>query len=244
MGCLSRVGCLAVIAGAGAVGFWLYGDRFPSELSRAAVQASEKAGEVSKGVVGTTPAVYRDSVRAAERSIAWVSMGKASGGRTNALTRLSRRNGPAFVSLGAGELAAMLAAPLRGQLPESATGLQLAMQDNRLLVRSVIDLGEVAGDGTLGRLLGTALSGRDSLRVAGTLDLLRPGVAQYRVEQLRLKGVDVPPRLIPTVLGALRRDSTTDGLAGDGLAIPLPRAVADLRLAKGRLTLYKAVPAP
>jgi len=88
------------------------------------------------------------------------------------------------------------------------------------------------------------LSGRDSVQFGGTLTPLRPGMAQYRVESLRLKGVDVPPRLIPLVIGSLRRGARTDGLDDNAFALPLPRVVADLRLANSRLTLYKAVPAP
>lgn len=244
MGCLSRVGCLVVLAGGAAVGFWLYGDRFPDTLSRAAVQASEKAGEVSKGVVGTTPAVYRDSVRAAEKQIAWVGIGSASKSRPASLARLSRRNGPAYVSLGATELAALLSSALRGQLPQSAQRLQLALPDDRLLVRAAIDVSEIAGDGTLGRLLGTALAGRDSLRLAGTVELVRPGLAQYRVYELRVKGIDVPPRLIPTVLGALRRGERPEGLAEDGVPLEIPKAVADIRMVKGRLTLYRSIVTP
>jgi hypothetical protein len=244
MGCLSRVGCLVVLAGGAAVGFWLYGDRFPSELSRAAVQASEKAGEVSKGVVGTTPAVYRDSVRAAEKKIAWVGIGRASGAKPPSLSRLTRRNGPAYVTLGATELAALVGGAVRGQLPQSAQRLQLALQDERLLLRAAIDVSEIAGDGTLGRLLGTALAGRDSLRLAGTLDLVRPGLAQYRVSDLRVKGIDVPPRLIPTVLGALRRGERPEGLAENGVPLEIPKAVADIRLVNGRLTLYRALATP
>ena len=59
-----------------------------------------------------------------------------------------------------------------------------------------------------------------------------------------IKGINVPPRMIPTVVGALRRGPRTDGLANDALAVRLPRTVADLRIAKGRLILYKTIPTP
>jgi hypothetical protein len=86
-----------------------------------------------------------------------------------------------------------------------------------------------------------ALDGRDTLRMAGTLDLVRPGLAEYRVRELRMAGIAVPPRLIPSVLGALRRAAAADSLPTDALPIPLPKAVADVRVANGKVTLYKAV---
>ncbi|MCC6430624.1 MAG: hypothetical protein IT354_06915 [Gemmatimonadaceae bacterium] len=273
MSCLSRIGCLVVVVGAGAAGWWLYGDQLPSTLSRAAGRAADKVSDVS-GTAMPGSRTRRDTV-SAERgtrgagaragddtsrsdALAWATIVSSSEGATgarsgtgasaspsaSALAPLTRRDGPAFVNLGAGELATALGGALPRQLPKSATRVQLALDGDQLLVRAALDATEIAGDGTLGRLLGTALSGRDSVQFGGTLTPLRPGMAQYRVESLRLKGVDVPPRLIPLVIGSLRRGARTDGLDDNAFALPLPRVVADLRLANSRLTLYKAVPAP
>jgi hypothetical protein len=104
-----------------------------------------------------------------------------------------------------------------------------------------VDLRDLAGDGALRGLLGVALDGRDTVRMAGTLDLMRPGLTAYRVRELRMAGIDVPPRLIPSLLGALRRAAAADSLPSDALPIPLPNVVADVRVANGRITLYKAV---
>ncbi|MBL0171361.1 MAG: hypothetical protein IPP90_11620 [Gemmatimonadaceae bacterium] len=246
MGCLSRIGCLVVVVGAGAVGYWLYGDRLPSELSRAAGKAVDKVSEATGGRSTGTPSSRRDSAINPERAITWATI-EPSGPRnssTKVAAALGARDGPAFVTLGAGDLAALLSSELPSQLPKSASNLQVALEGDQLLVRAAIDVTEIAGDGTLGRLLGTALSGRDSVQFAGTIEPLRPGFAQFRVDALRLKGINVPPRLIPTFIGAIRRGPRAAGLADNALALPLPRTVADLRIANGRLTLYKAVPNP
>ena len=113
--------------------------------------------------------------------------------------------------------------------------------DEQVLLRSVVDLRDIAGDGALRGLLGVALEGRDTLRLAGTLDVVRPGLAEYRVRELRIKGIDVPPRLIPSLIGAMRRAVVADSLPSNALPIPLPKAVADVRVANGKVTLYKAV---
>jgi len=149
------------------------------------------------------------------------------------------------VSLRAPELAAVLATGMVKVLPSSATRSEVAVVDEQVLMRTVVELRDVAGDGALGSLLGVALNGRDTLRMAGTLDLVRPGLAEYRVRELRMAGIDVPPRLIPSVLGAIRRAAAAaaaaDSLSTDALPIPLPTAVADVRVANGKVTLYKAV---
>ena len=58
-----------------------------------------------------------------------------------------------------------------------------------------------------------------------------------------MAGVDVPPRLIPSLLDAMRRaaQADADSLPTDVLPIPLPKVVADVRVANGKVTLYKAV---
>lgn len=248
MGCLSRIGCLVVVAGAAAVGYWLYGDRLPSELAGAASTAAAKVRDAADGATATLPektsAAKRDSVTRDERAIAWASIADAADKPSTVGAALGQRDGPAFVSLGAADLAALLAIGLPKQLPKSASSLQVAIEDDQVLLRTVLDATDIAGNGTVGKVLGIAMSGRDSVRLAGTIEPLRPGFAQFRVQQLRIKGLSVPPRLIPTVVGALRRGPRESGLAEDALAVRLPRTVADLRITKGRLILYKAIPNP
>jgi hypothetical protein len=47
--------------------------------------------------------------------------------------------------------------------------------------------------------------------------------------------------LIPSLIEAMHRGVTADSLPSDALPIPLPKAVADVRVANGKVTLYKAV---
>lgn len=253
MGCLSRVGCLVVVAAAGAVGYWLYGDRLPSELTRAVSSGAGKVRDAADRATrtidrpkgnGTVRAGDKNAEREAERRIAWATVTPGTAAPPEVIEALKQRDGAAYVTLGAGDLAALAGSGLRKQLPASVSGLQLALEGNQLLARAMVDVSEIAGDGTLGQLLGTALSGRDSVRLVGTVEPLRDGAAQVHIVGLRLKGIDAPPRLIPSFLRALRRGPRAEGLADDALLLPLPRTVADLRITNGRLTLYKAVPTP
>lgn len=246
-----------VLAVGGVGAYWLYGDRLPSVLSRAAsgaasrvTDAATKASERLDSNQGARIASENDAARRAERaklerSIVWARLTTGGTAGREAVARLKRRNGPAYVSLRAPELAGLLAAGVSKALPSTASRPEIAIVDEQLLVRSVVALRDVAGDGALRGLLGIALEGRDTLRMAGTLDLVRPGLAEYRVRELRIKGIDVPPRLIPSLLDAMRRSANAgadaDSLPSDALPIPLPKAVADVRVANGKVTLYKAV---
>ncbi len=253
MGCLSRVGCITLLAVGAVAGYWLYGDRLPTVLSHAASGAASRvtdaattASERFDSNEGARIAAENDSVRRAERArreqdIAWAPLAPAGTAGRDAVAQLARRRGPAYVSLRAPALAGVLAAGLSAALPTSASSLDVAIVDEQLLVRSVVALRDLAGGGALRRVLGAALEGRDTLRLAGTLDVVRPGLAEFRVRALRIKGIDVPPRLIPALIGALRRTAATDALPSDALPIPLPKVVADARVANGKVTLYKAV---
>lgn len=242
-----------VLAVGGVGAYWLYGDRLPSVLSRAATGAASRVTDAATmaserldsnqgaRIASENEAARRTDRAKREQSIAWARLSPGGTAGREAMARLARRNGPAYVSLRAPELAGVLAAGVSKALPSTASRPDLAIVDEQLLVRAVVDVRDLAGDGALRGLLGAALDGRDTLRMAGTLDLVRPGLAEYRVRELRITGIDVPPRLIPSLLGAMRRGAAADSLPTDALPIPLPKAVADVRVANGKVTLYKTV---
>jgi hypothetical protein len=255
LGCLSRIGCLAVLAVGGVAGYWLYGDRLPSVLTRAAsgaasrvTEAVTQASERLDRKQGSRSGAENDAARRAERlqrepAIVWAPLGPAGAAGADAIAPLTRRSGPAYVSLRAAALADVLSAGVSRALPASATRPQVAIVDELVFLRTVVDVRDFAGDGVLRGLLGAALDRRDTLRLTGTLGLVRPGLAEYRVREVHITGIAVPPRLIPSLIDAMRRaaDAGADSLPSDALPILLPKAVADVRVANGKVTLYKAV---
>jgi len=259
VGCLSRIGCLVVLAGAGAAGWYLYGDRFPAEVAHVATRAAESVrdavqspsdrdagGATGRDVGRTGPATGAERARTvgSARPILWATVEPPTGSLTGPLTPLARRDGTAYLSIGAGDVAKLLSRALSAQLPASATAVQVALDSSRLLVRAVVNVAELAGDGTLARVLGTALSGRDTVQLSGTLEMLAPGVALYRVQSARVKGVTIPGPLVPPVMRAMHRGPRIDGVPDDALAVRLPASVGDLRIANGRVIVYKTVPSP
>jgi hypothetical protein len=225
MGCLTRVGCLAVVLATGGGAYWLYGDQLPGRL-----------GQLAGRAAGTTPTVGGGT---AARPIVWASLNDATADGGDAVARLGRANGPQYVTLGAGDLAGFLASALARNLPRSSIDPQVALVGDRILLRAVVDLRDFAGQGAFGSVIGAAMNGRDTLFLSGTLDALRPGMAQYRVRELRLKGINVPPRVIPSLIGTIRPRVAIDGLAADAMPIPMPKFVSDVRVTQGRVTLYR-----
>lgn len=152
---------------------------------------------------------------------------------------LSRSSGPVFTNIGGADLASYIFDELSKQLPPSSQNLEAAVIDDRLHVRALVKLSDFGGSGALGPLA-SMLGDREPVEFGGTLDLVRPGLAQYRVKVLRLRELSVPSRMIPRLLQRVARGSRPPGLADDGLPLEVPAFVADVRIGQGRVTLYKS----
>ncbi|MEO7363784.1 MAG: hypothetical protein ABI120_25860 [Gemmatimonadaceae bacterium] len=226
MSCLSKVGCLTVVVIAGAGAWWWYGGTVPSFLGRSARTSRSSA------VTGDANA----------KPIAWATLKDARMPSADAIASLESKSGPAYITLGAGDLAGFLAEGLQQVLPQSASSVQVAIVDDVMRVRSEIPLRELGGK-ALPEFVSDLLSARDTVEMAGVLEMVRPGLAQFRVREVIVRGIALPPRVVPPLLGALRKSAPRrDSIATDGVAITLPKSVADVRVSRGRVTLYKSVP--
>ncbi|MGH7604487.1 MAG: hypothetical protein ACRENK_10890 [Gemmatimonadaceae bacterium] len=112
---------------------------------------------------------------------------------------------------------------------------------DRLYVRSEVDLKDFGGAGQLGTL-GMLLGSRDSVLLGGTIQMLKPGVAQFLVQQLKLGRLDVPQGLIPRLIAQMKKKGKqVEGIAPNGLPMVMPPYISDVRIANGKITLYKSV---
>lgn len=268
MGCLTRIGCAVILLSGAAGGYWLYGDRFPAALGKAAGSAGDRAQDLAAKISAWRDGdstnsktndlkAKREKERAeADQKFGWVSIQSGANGAANGaaigaasgkaatlgrdvLEQLRRSDGPDYVSLKPADVADLLA-PLAEQIPASAGTLQFALRNDMMYLRVAISLKEFAGTGLTGSILGGALDGSDTLRMGGVLSPLRPGEAQFHVKEMQIRGVELPPRLIPPITSRLRTGATRDPLlAPDALAIPLPPPVSDMRVVDGQLTLYR-----
>ena len=78
--------------------------------------------------------------------------------------------------------------------------------------------------------------------MGGTFALVRPGLAQFLVEDVRLGELPIPRGGIPKLLRQIRRGSMPPGVSETGLPFVVPPYVADARVADGKITLYKTTP--
>ena len=211
MGCMRRLGFLVLVFVAGmAVAIYLYLER-PRQAEEATVAAPVWEPLTPEG---------------AERA-------------RQAVQVLSRPTGPVFRNIAGADLASYVFDELAKQLPPSAHQVEAAVIDDRLHVRAQIDISDFGGSNGLGPLA-AVLGDREPVEFGGTLELVRPGLAQYRVKVLRLRELSVPQRMIPRLLQRVARGSRPPGLAEDGLPLVVPPFIADVRIGQGRVTLYKS----
>jgi len=218
-GCFRRIGCLFVVCVV-AVAAYFMRDRW--------LPLIPNMGSAPKGTAATGPAWEPVSDEGAARA-------------RRAIESLGRRNGPVFVNLTPGDLASHFYIALSEQLPPSADSIEAATMGSRLYVRAVISLDDFKAADALGPLSGF-VGRREPLRMGGTFALVRPGLAQFLVEDVRLGELPIPRGGIPKLLRQIRRGSMPPGVAENGLPFVVPNYVADARVADGKITLYKTTP--
>lgn len=218
-GCLRRLGCLVVLAIA--VAAWFTRDMW---WDRAA--ARWRGGDATTADRGT-PTWERLSPEAAERG-------------ERAVRALSGKRGPVYATLRPGDLASYVFLSLASTLPPSAKDAEAAVFGDRVYVRALVSLKDLGG--VAGGALGGMLADRDTLRLGGTFEVTRPGLAQFHVKEVQLGSFPLPARTIPALVRRVRRGDVAPGepLAADALAVPIPEYIGDVRIARGRITLYKS----
>ena len=157
-----------------------------------------------------------------------------------AVQSLGRQSGPVFANLTAADAASYIFTVVAKQLPPSAQNAQAAIIGDRLNVRSDVDLKDFGGSKALGPL-GMLLGERDSVRFGGTINMLKPGLGEFLVQEVKLGRFDVPNALIPRLLTQMKRAKQPDGISQNGLPMVMPAYISDVRISNGKITLYKSV---
>ncbi len=216
-GCFRRIGCLVVLCIA-AVAAYLTRDRWLPYLPW-----SKSTARATTAAAGPTWEPVSDDGAARARQT---------------VESLGRRGGPVFVSLTPGDLASYFYIALAQQLPPSADSIQATTIGSRMYVRAVISLDDFKAADALGPLSGI-VGRRERLQMGGTFAIVRPGLAQFLVEDVRLGELPIPRGGIPKLLRQIRRGSMPPGVSETGLPFVIPTYVADARVANGKITLYK-----
>jgi hypothetical protein len=216
MRCLGRVGCVVlvlVLAGA----LWLTRDRWLRLLP---------------GSHGTTTTTER----------LWEPLSPAAAARgKRAIDALSARSGPVFANLKGAELASYIFERAGAALPAASDSAEAAVIGDVLYVRAIVPMKAVAASGALGPL-GGLLNDREPLSLGGTFHVIRPGLSEFKVREVKLRDFKVPSGVIPRLVQQLDRGQRPDGVSADGIAVKTPPELVDVRIADHRVTLYRATP--
>jgi hypothetical protein len=222
-GCFRRLGCLVVLLIL-AVLAWFNRDRLETIYRK-------YAG-------GGPPAVDTSSVIRAAGGWEPLTQEKATRGK-NAVQSLSAPRGPAYVNLTASEAASYIFLEVAKQLPASSQGVTSSIKDDRLYVRANVALRDFGGAGVLGPLA-AVIGERDTVQLGGTIHVLRPGSGEFQVKDVKFGSFPVPGAIIPKIIKRMRKGTMPEGIADNALPMKLPEFIGDVRIADGKITVYKA----
>jgi hypothetical protein len=218
-GCFKSIGCL-VVAAAIAVGGWYTRDYWTPLLHRVTQPTA------------TAPAHQPGT---------WEPATPAGAARARAIIeRLGSRYGPVYANVEAGDLTAFIIQELSHQLPASARDVEAMVSGDQLLIRASVnpsDLGDLTQLGPLARMLGD----REDVQFGGTLDIIKLGLGEYRVQSFRIHDFSIPHQMIPRLIKSYSKGARPPQVADDGLPLITPVHIGDVRIKNGQITLYKVV---
>jgi len=218
-GFFRRLGCLLIILLI-LLAVWYWYARVPTTT-----------GTTTSTTVGTATSV----------SSGWQPLTAADADRGRAAVQsLGRQSGPVFANLSAAQAASYIFTVVAKQLPPSAQNAQAAIIGDRLYVRSDVELKDFGGSKSLGPL-GMLLGDRDSVRFGGTINMLKPGLGEFLVQEVKLGRFEVPSALVPRILTQMKRGKQPEGISQNGLPMVMPAYISDVRISNGKITLYKSV---
>jgi hypothetical protein len=218
-GFFRRIGCLILVIAI--VGIWYWYARV--ETPSGATTTATAGGTATSVNTGWQPLTAADAER----------------GRV-AVQSLGRQSGPVFANLTPAEAASYIFLVVAKQLPPSAKNAEAEIVGDRLYVRSEVELKDFGGSKALGPL-GMLLGERDSVRLGGTINMLKPGLGEFLVQEVKLGRLDVPTSLIPRLLTQMKRGKQVEGVSQNGLPMVMPAYISDVRISNGKITLYKSV---
>ena len=214
-GCLRGIGCVVVLAVIGGVAF-VTRDKWMGRISSPAAETPV--------VVVWEPLTDEGAVRARKT-----------------VESLGKNSGPVFANLGPGDLSSYLFVALAKQLPPSAKDIRAAVIGDQLYVKALVSLSDLGGSKVIGPLA-ALLSAQDTMSFGGRFEVVRPGLAQFVVGEIKLRDFSIPRGILPKIIAQIRRGSVPQGVSPTGLPLATPPYIGDVRIAKGKVTLYKSVP--
>jgi hypothetical protein len=227
VGCGRRLGCLFFLLLLG-VAMWLTRDQWGAYLPRL------RHWLPSEGQVPST-----DST---SRTVAWrpVTLGGASHAERLILA-LGDRGAPPYTTVLPADFGAFMLMDVAGHVPPPQDSTEAAVVDHTFALRMSLDIKALGGRTAFGPI-GGMLADREPLTLSGTFDVVRPGVAEFHVQELSVHGLPVPTPLIPGLVHKVEIGQHPAGLASDALLLNVPQYVADIRLLSDKVAIYRTMP--
>lgn len=215
MGCIARLGCLFFLLVA-CVAAWFTRDRWmPQRLHSGA---------------STAPA-----------AVAWQPLNDAAAdSATTALNRLSQARGQVFQTISAQAAASYVFRQLAHRPVAPSDSLEAMGVGDKISMRASVKLSDLGGLGELAPILGMAKE-RERVMLTGTLRVVSPGMAEFQIQEARIRELPLPHAMVSSLVRRIERGAPPAGVDADALPLPIPRYVGDIRVARGKVTLYKTV---
>jgi hypothetical protein len=241
MGCIARLGCLAVLLVGAVVGYLtrdLWKDKLPwrtaqTESART-IPGSEAPGGVSSG--GSRSGSDTRVIASSD----WAPLTEGGAKRTrDALQKLSSKTGPVFVTLSGSDVASYIFLQIAKQMPASTDSFAARVDQDHIRLRARMKTSELGS--TVVGVLGALLSDRERVEMGGTLRVIGTGLAEFRVSDVKVHDIGLPDAMIGRLVKPLVRGPRPPALHENGLPISIPSYIGDVRVSNGKITLYKNV---
>jgi hypothetical protein len=218
MGCLRRIGCLAVIAVVLVAGFLLRGLWLPKLRGKPRAETAAVAG-------------------------GWQDLTPEGGNRAQrVISQLAQPVGPTSVNVSPSELASYVLQQLSATLPESADSVQASAMGDRLCVRAVVRMADVADKKTLGPLA-MLVGEREPVLMCGVIKIHSPGKGELQVKEFKIRELSIPGPAIPRIIKQMA-PANREGLSDGGLPLQTPQYIGDVRVENGQVKISKSPPSP
>lgn len=182
------------------------------------------------------PERFRDHPAATR---AWQPVTDAGAERTRlALEKLSETRGPVYQTLSAGDVASLAFTEAAKRVGGAVDSVGARIDGDRMSMRARVATASLKDK--IGPLVGV-LNEYEMVELTGTFHMLRPGVGEFEVEQAKVGQVILPKGMIPGLVREIDKRPRAEGLANNALPLPVPPYVSDIRIANGKVTLYKNV---
>ena len=210
MGCLSKIGCLALIVVVLVVGY----------LGRGLWMPKLRKTNTATATI-------------------WEPLSQQGAARAQRiLQQLSQPAGPPSVTVPPAELVSYIVQQLSSALPESADSVQAAAIGDRLCVRAVVKTSDFADKKTLGPL-SMMLGEREPVMMCGVIRIISPGKGELQVKEFKVRELGIPGPAIPRLIKQMSPAQRPEGVSDDGLPLETPPYVGDVAVRNGQVVISK-----